>query len=173
MIGLITRPEPSVHREARSRHLPSPSAPSCQRSTQSGTHGQPVCRRPAAGLAQPLGRFFQRLGRVGNGAIVRGFARLAGCHHGNHYRRPTYVHANKPCRLVYDTSPVPEVSHQTVQCDPRSSTHDDKGHPVRAGNGHEVLTRGYALMSMSRTKSYRQHLGRAWPAPSIAERAGR
>jgi putative transposase len=33
---------------------------------------------------------------------------------------------------------VPEAPRQTVRRDPRSSTHDETGHPFRAGNGHEV-----------------------------------
>ncbi|HJS83894.1 MAG TPA: IS6 family transposase, partial [Acetobacteraceae bacterium] len=33
---------------------------------------------------------------------------------------------------------MPEAPRQTIRRDPRSSTHDETGHPFRAGNGHEV-----------------------------------
>src|SRR5271165_4683094 len=97
-------------------------------------------QRSAVSLAQTLDQLLQRRGGVGKCAIRRGLPTVTRGGDGDDDRVLVYVHADKSCRLFHDPSPVPEAPRRTFRRDPRSSTHDETGHPFRAENGHEVLS---------------------------------
>src|SRR3954464_10906618 len=101
--------------------------------------------RPAAGLPQTLDQLLQPCGGVGECAIGRGLANLAGGRDRDDDGLFVHIHADKSCRLFHDPSPVPEAPRQTIRRDPRSSTHRDDGSPLQAGYGHEVWFVGLSI----------------------------
>src|SRR3954451_608884 len=101
--------------------------------------------RPAAGLPQTLDQLLQPCGGVGECAIGRSLANLAGGRDRDDDGLFVHIHADKSCRLFHDPSPVPEAPRQTIRRDPRSSTHRDDGSLLQAGYGHEVWFVGLSI----------------------------
>src|SRR5271165_3860896 len=88
-------------------------------------------QRSVAGLAQTPDQLLQCRGGVGECAICCGFPNVTGGGNCDDNRILVHIHANKSCRLLHGPSPVPEAPRQTIRRDPRSSTHDETGHPFR------------------------------------------